>query len=182
MKKRIGKKTLASRDCWPCLPSIGGFCASGSKPDAMVARVVAPVHKSDGDSDPLAVSGGKETSKMGASQISNDAYAQALRESIERAGLFSGVTTDGSRYRLTSFIGKVDQPMFGLSLTVKMEVSYALKDSKSGNTVWTKDINSEYTATPGQAFAAVERLRLANEGAARENIRQALTEMAALTL
>jgi hypothetical protein len=159
---------------------IGG-CASGSKPDAMVAQVVAPVHKSDGDVS-IAVSGGKETTKMGASQISNEAFAQALRESIVKAGLFSSVAAEGTRYRLTSFIGKVDQPMFGFSFTVKMEVSYALKDSKSGNTVWTKDINSEYTATPGQAFAGVERLRLANEGAARENIRLALTEMAALTL
>ena len=161
--------------------ALAGGCASGSKPDAMVAQVVAPVHKSDGDVS-IAVSGGKETSKMGASQISNDAFAQALRESIEKAGLFSGVTTEGSRYRLTSFIGKVDQPVFGFSFTVKMEVSYSLKDTKSGSTVWTKDINSEYTATTSQAFAGVERLRLANEGAARENIRQALTEMAALTL
>jgi len=159
---------------------IGG-CASGSKPDAMVAQVVAPVHKNAGDVS-IAVSGGKETSKMGASQISNDAFAQALRESIEKAGLFSSVAADGARYRLTSFIGKVDQPTFGFSFTVKMEVSYALKDTKSGNTVWTKDINSEYTATPGQAFAGVQRLRLANEGAARENIRQALTEIGALTL
>jgi hypothetical protein len=159
---------------------IGG-CASGSKPDAMVAQIVAPVHKNDGDVS-IAVSGGKETSKMGASQISNDAFAQALRESIEKAGLFSSVAADGGRYRLTGFIGKVDQPMFGFSFTVKMEVSYALKDMKSGSTVWTKDINSEYTATAGQAFAGVERLRLANEGAARENIRLALTEMAGLTL
>src|SRR5258708_76900 len=114
---------------------IGG-CASGSKPDAMVAQVVAPVHKNDGDVS-IAVSGGKETSKMGASQISNDAFAQALRESIERAALFSNVATDGARYRLTSFIGKVDQPMFGFSFTVNMEVIYALEDTQSGSTVWT---------------------------------------------
>jgi hypothetical protein len=179
MKTRIGN-SLSVAGLLAAIALIGG-CASGSKPDAMVAQVVAPVHKSDGDVS-VAVSGGKETSKMGASQISNDAFAQALRESIEKAGLFSGVAADGGRYRLTSFIGKVDQPMFGFSLTVKMEVSYALKDTKSGSSVWTKDIKSEYTATPGQAFAAVERLRLANEGAARENIRQALTEMAALAL
>jgi hypothetical protein len=179
MKTKIGNR-LFSAGLLTAVALVGG-CASGSKPDAMVAQVVAPVHKSDGDVS-IAVSGGKETSKMGASQISNDAFAQALRESIEKAGLFSGVTTDASRYRLTGFIGKVDQPMFGLSFTVKMEVSYALKDTKSGSTVWTKDINSEYTATAGQAFAGVERLRLANEGAARENIRQALTDMAALTL
>jgi hypothetical protein len=158
-----------------------GGCASGSKPDAMVAQVVAPVHRSDGDVS-IAVSGGKETSKMGASQISDDAFAQALRDSIQKAGLFSSVAADGARYRLTAFIGKVDQPTFGFSFTVKMDVSYSLKDTKSGSTVWTKDINSEYTATTSQAFAGVERLRLANEGAARENIRQALTELGTLTL
>ena len=119
---------------------------------------------------------------MGASQISNDAFAQALRDSIGEAGLFSKVSPEGARYRLTSFIGKVDQPMLGFSFTVKMEVSYALKDTRSGNTVWTKDVNSEYTAKVSEAFAAVERLRLANEGAARENIRQAITDMTALTL
>jgi hypothetical protein len=83
---------------------------------------------------------------------------------------------------LTGFIGKVDQPMFGFSMTVKMEVSYTLKDIQSGKTVWTRDINSEYTAKASAAFAGVERLRLANEGAARENILQAVTEMAGLTL
>jgi hypothetical protein len=162
------------------IASISG-CATGSKPDAMVVQVVGPVHKSDGDVS-VAVSGGKETSKAGASQISNDAFGQALRDSIDKAGLFNKVSTDSARYRLTSFIGKVDQPMFGLSFTVKMEVSYTLKDTQSGNTVWTKDVNSEYTAKVGDAFAGVERLRLANEGAARENIRQAITDMAGLSL
>ena len=44
----------------------------------------------------------------------------------------------------------------------------------------TKDINSD-TAKASAAFAGVERLRLANEGAARENIRLAVTELAGLT-
>jgi hypothetical protein len=178
MKHTVRKIVLAGSIA--SIAAIGG-CATGSKPDAMVAQIVAPVHRSDGDVS-IAVSGGKETSKMGASQISNDAFAQALSDSIDKAALFAKVSTDGTRYRLTGFIGKVDQPMIGFSFTVKMEVSYALKDTKSGNTVWTKDINSEYTATVGAAFAGVERLRLANEGAARENIRQAVTEMAGLTL
>jgi hypothetical protein len=43
-------------------------------------------------------------------------------------------------------------------------------------------INTEYTATSGQAFTGVERLRLANAGVARENIRQMLTELGALAL
>jgi hypothetical protein len=156
-------------------------CAQGSKPDAMVVHVVAAAHKSDADVS-VAVSGGQETSKMGASQISDEAFTTALRGSIEEAGLFRKVSTEGARYRLTGFIGKVDQPIMGFSMTVKMEVSYTLKDMQSGTAVWTKDIQSEYTAKASAAFAGVERLRLANEGAARENIRQAITELEALTL
>ena len=178
MKHFVGKIIFAGFIA--SVAAISG-CATGSKPDAMVAQIVAPVHKSEGDVS-VAVSGGKETSKMGASQISDDAFAQALRDSIGKAGLFAKVSTEGARYRLTGFIGKVDQPMFGFSMTVKMEVSYTLKDTQSGNTVWTRDINSEYTAKASAAFAGVERLRLANEGAARENILQAVTEMAGLTL
>jgi len=177
--KNLGGKIIAG-GLLASIAAISG-CATPSKPDAMVVQVVAPVHKSAGDVS-IAVSGGKETSKMGASQISNDAFAQALRDSIDKAGLFNKVSSEGARYRLTSFIGKVDQPMIGFSFTVKMEVSYVLKDTQSGNTVWTKDVNSEYTAKVSEAFAGVERLRLANEGAARENIRQAITDMAALTL
>jgi hypothetical protein len=76
----------------------------------------------------------------------------------------------------------VDQPLLGFSMTVKMEVSYALVDTQSGKTLWSKSIESEYTAKASEAFAGVKRLRLANEGAARENIQQAITVMGTLTL
>jgi hypothetical protein len=72
--------------------------------------------------------------------------------------------------------------MMGFSMTVKMEVSYTLVDTTSGKAVWSKNIASEHTAKASEAFAGVTRLRLANEGAARDNIEQALTEMSALQL
>ncbi len=130
----------------------------------------------------MAVTGGKETNPLWTSQISSDAFAQALRDSIQKSGLFSSVTDGGANYKLNAFLGKVDQPMFGLSLTVKMEVSYTLVDTRSGKTVWQKDVASQYTAHPSEAFAAVKRLRLANEGAARANIQQALADMSTLSL
>lgn len=156
-------------------------CATASKSDAMVAPAVAVTHTSSSDVS-VAVSGGKETSKMGASQISDDAFAQALRDSITKAGLFKAVADTGGRYKLSAFIGKVDQPMMGFSMTVKMEVSYSLIDTASGKTVWTKNIASEHTAKPSEAFAGVTRLRLANEGAAKDNIQQALTELSTMQL
>ena len=156
-------------------------CATGAKPEAMVAEKVAVAHPSSSDVS-IVVSGGKATSSAGASQISDDAFAQALTDSITKSGLFRAVTASGGRYKLTAFIGKVDQPMMGFSMTVKMEVSYTLVDTEANKAIWSKNIPSEYTAKASAAFAGVERLRLANEGAAKANIQQAITEMAALQL
>jgi hypothetical protein len=156
-------------------------CATASKSEAMVAKPVAVTHASSGDVS-VAVSGGKDTSSMGASQISDDAFAQALRDSISQSGLFRAVASTGGRYKLSAFIGKVDQPMMGFSMTVKMEVSYTLVDTMSGKAVWSKNIASEYTAKATAAFAGTTRLRLANEGAAKDNIEQALTQMSSLPL
>jgi len=156
-------------------------CATASKSDAMVAESVAVNHTSSGDVS-VAVAGGKETTKMGASQISDDAFAQALRDSVAKSRLFKAVADTGGRYKLSAFIGKVDQPVMGFSMTVKMEVSYTLVDTASGKTVWAKNIASEHTAKPSEAFAGVTRLRLANEGAAKDNIQQALTELSTIQL
>jgi hypothetical protein len=161
--------------------SVLSGCATASKSDSMVASPVAVTHTSSSDVS-VVVSGGKETSKMGASQVSDDAFAQALRDSITKAGLFKSIAASGGRYKLSAFIGKVDQPMMGFSMTVKMEVSYSLVDTQSGKTVWAKNIASEHTAKPSEAFAGVKRLRLANEGAAKDNIQQALSEISTIQL
>jgi len=163
------------------MATLAGGCATPANSVAMVATPATSVHRIGADVA-VAVSGGSTTSSMGASQISDDAFAQALRDSIEKSALFAKVSASGARYKLTAFIGKVDQPLMGFSLTVKMEVSYSLADTQSNKTVWNQDIKSEYTAKTSEAFAAVKRLRLANEGAARENIQQAIAAMAALSL
>jgi len=156
-------------------------CATASRPDAMVATPATIVRHNDA-SVSVEVAGGKGTSAMGESQISNDAFAQALRDSIQKSGLFSAVADSGANYKLTAFIGKMDQPMFGFAMTVKMEVSYTLVDTRSGKTVWQKDVASQYTAHPSDAFVGTTRLRLANEGAARANIQQALADLSTVSL
>jgi hypothetical protein len=75
----------------------------------------------------------------------------------------------------------MEQPSFGLSFTVKLEAGWSLKRA-DGSVVWQESIKSEHTSTPGDAFAAVERLRLATEGAAKENIAQGLSKISALKL
>lgn len=46
-----------------------------------------------------------------------------------------------------------------------------LKDTQSGNTVLDETIVAGYTATVGDAFPGVERLRFANEGSAKKIFR-----------
>jgi hypothetical protein len=55
-----------------------------------------------------------------------------------------------------------------------------LIDAESGQEVLREMLTSEYTATVGQAFYGVERLKIANEGVARENIRLLLSRIASL--
>jgi hypothetical protein len=156
-------------------------CATPTRPDAMVATPTSPVHKSASDIS-VAVAGGRETSKAGASQISDEAFVQALRESIEKSGLFGKTSTGAARYKLAAFIGRVEQPSFGFSMTVTMEVSYSLTDTQSNKAVWTQNVSSTHTTPAGEAFAGVTRLRLATEGAAKDNIADTIAKISALNL
>jgi hypothetical protein len=53
---------------------------------------------------------------------------------------------------------------------------------KTGNAVMKESIKSSHTASAGEAFAAVTRIRMAVEGAAEDNIRQGLQKIANLPL
>ena len=59
--------------------------------------------------------------------------------------------------------------MFGVSLKVEMTVRYNVIDS-NGRIRLDRTIDSVYTAAFSESLIGVERLRKANEGAARDNI------------
>jgi hypothetical protein len=172
----IGPLAVAVMLCW-------SGCAAPTQTSAMVGvPQLGSVHQSP-SSLAVSVMGGRETSAVGASQISNQDFAQALKDSIGAAGLFSKIgAVDGSRYQLNAFISRLNQPMMGFSMTVTMEVSYTLVDSQAKKTIWEQSITSEHTASAGEAFAGVTRLRLATEGAARQNIESLIRELAKLNL
>lgn len=159
-----------------------GGCATPSKSTEMVAALAAPVTKHP-QTLSVKVSGGSETSKMGASKISDDDFAEAIRASITQAGLFSKISpAEASDYNLDVQIVRLDQPMVGLAMTVTMEATWRLTKRNNQQVVWQKAVVTPFTAKMGDAFAGVTRLRLANEGAARENIKEAIGQMGALTL
>lgn len=159
-----------------------GGCASPAGTKAMVSDSAHVVHK-----HPYSVSvrtaGGRETSSIGTTQISDEAFANALTESISATRVFSSVVQgNDADYLLSVAVVEVEQPMFGFDLRVNLEAGWSLTELKSGKVVWKNSIKSTYAAGVGDAFVAVERLRLATEGAARENIRQGLQELSQLSL
>ena len=157
-------------------------CSAPSQPKAMVAVPEGELHHSR-DTVSVIVAGGKATSSTGPSQISDQDFAQALRESIEKSGLFAkALGAPGGAYRLEAYIGQLSQPVIGFDMTVTMEVGYVLTDTRSKKAVWKKSLASTYTATTKDSIVGATRLQMANEGAARLNIRQAITEMSKLDL
>jgi len=159
-----------------------GGCATPATYDAMVP-VTFETAKQHQKTVNVGVTGGQETETTGKPQISNAALTQALVESITKSKVFSRVIQDkGVDYQLMVTLFSMEQPSFGFSFTVKMEAGWTLKRVDTGATVWQKSIQSEHTVGAGEAFAGVVRLRMATEGAARQNIALGLSEISKLNL
>jgi hypothetical protein len=67
-------------------------------------------------------------------------------------------------------------------MTTVMTVLWSLSRNDTRETVWQALIESQHTATAGEAFAGVVRVRKATEGAARENIEAAIQQLAGAAL
>jgi hypothetical protein len=154
-----------------------GGCAAPMTHENMVPQTIASAKKHPGTVS-IDVSGGAGEGL----KVSNDTLKKALTESIEKSQTFSKVIEGSSgNYLLTVAISNLQQPSFGGAFTVKMEAGWTLKRA-SGQTVWQESIQSESTATMGDSVVAVTRLRLATEGAARNNIAAGLGKIGQLNL
>lgn len=121
------------------------------------------------------VTGGSDTNPMWMSKVSNEDFKKALEDSLRSTRLHNGGVP--ARYQLDATLLKLDQPMFGLDLTVTCAAQYDLIETGSGTRVFTKTITTPFTARVSDSFLAIERLRIANEGAVRENIQLFLREI-----
>ena len=149
-------------------------CASGATVAGMtsVKTFDAAKHHMPAKIQVAPAEGGNTTNPLWTSQVDSKSFEEALKASLQNNGLLA---PDSGTYVLKSTLHELDQQLFGLDLTVKAAVFYVLKDSLSGKDIFQETINSSHTATFSDAFAAIKRLRLANEGAIRKNI-EALIE------
>lgn len=124
--------------------------------------------------------GGSTTLPFWKSKISDENFTLAVKDSIIDANLFEKIEeTLGDNWNLKIEIVEVDQPHFGTTFKVNTKVKYTLR--KKDEIIKETLIDVAGEATMSDAFVGVVRLRLANENAARANIRKFLEEISTIT-
>jgi hypothetical protein len=157
-------------------------CATPANRDNM-AVPAASVSKHYPYSVAVDAKGGSETGAMDSSNISNADFKAAIEQSIVQTSLFKNVVQGkNGDYDLTVSVTQISKPMFGASFTVDLETAWSLVKTSDKSYVLRKVIKSSHTATMGDALVGATRLRLAVEGAARDNIAQGLKAIADLNL
>lgn len=157
-------------------------CSSSATREAMVASDVQIAKKHD-RSVSVRTGGGAETTAMDSSNVADADLKAAIEDSITKTKVFKSVLQGkDADYDLAVSIVKLDKPVFGLTFTVNMEATWVLVKQSDKSVAMKKSIQSSSTATFSDAAVAVTRLRLAVEGAAKQNIEQGLQAIAALSL
>ena len=78
---------------------------------------------------------------------------------------------------LTAHLIELEQPLAGFDVEVTSTVQYVVTRRSDGVVVLDETIVTPYTEDFSSTFLAVERLRLANEGAIRRNIETFITTL-----
>lgn len=124
------------------------------------------------------VQGGKNTNPLWTSQVSAEDFQKALEISLKESGYLS--QDKSTTYALTANLKRVKQPLFGFDMKVTSSVNYRLDEVQKDKTLLNGDLDAAFTATVSDAFVGVERLRLANEGSIKENIKILIEKLAQL--
>lgn len=155
-------------------------CASPARPEAMAVAVAASQSAQPGQRGyhqitVTSVGGGQDTNPLWMSNVSGADFQTALEESLRRANYLADGT---GPLRLAVILEEVRQPMAGFDMTVTSRARYRLTDA-SGTVLFEESISASGTGTMGEAFAGVERLRIANEKSIQANLDAFLTRLTA---
>jgi hypothetical protein len=156
-------------------------CASGARTGAMTTGVTpdsiiapnAPVRNAIVVGD---VTGGSETSPIWKSEVSTENFRAALEQSLQLNVMLALKT---GRYRLDAELLDLEQPFAGFDMEVTAHIHYKITELASNRVVFDETIVTPHTTDMSDAFLGVERLRLANEGAVRDNIHTLIAKIIA---
>jgi len=150
-------------------------CTQGAKAVAMVPTDTAPVAADNKYRERVkiaSVTGGEETSPLWISEISNADFRNALESAISLAKFKNAVGDLSLKVELL----EIDQPLIGISMTVGSTIRYTIMDASQA-VIFSETVQASHTAEFSESFLGNERLRLANEGSARANIREFLKRL-----
>ena len=125
------------------------------------------------------VGGGEETNPALVSKVDNAALADAVRRALKMSGLL-GNSPDHAPWRLKVFLVELKYPGTGFTTTVDSFVRYTLIRAADKATAFDDIVTASFTATVGDVYVGIERLKVANEGAIRANIQAFLTRLSSL--
>ena len=121
----------------------------------------------------------------GTDAIPGPAFRQALADAVTMSRVFSRVAPSGP-YVLSVTVSRLEVPEsrfnVNLSPTVRMEAAWILRRADTRAPVWQATVRSQSTSAPADTLDGKARLRMAIEGAARENIALGLERLGKLTL
>ena len=123
------------------------------------------------DTVTVSVENGREFNPMQLPKLSNEALGTAVKNAIKESRLFSQILPSGGRYALDLYVVNVSQPYAGREMTAGVEIAWTLKEVPSDIVVWKESIQTQKTVTQEEASMAIERLKLATQSAAKENIK-----------
>jgi hypothetical protein len=175
-KKLLGTITLAV-----AAAALAG-CAAPAHKENMAASATAATKKLP-YSVRVEAKGGSETGAMDSSNVSNGDLKSAIESSIAKSSLFKAVVQgkDGD-YELTVTVVHLAKPMFGGAFTVTLETGWSLIKVSDKSVAMRKAVQSSHTAELSDSLVGVTRLRLAVEGAVRNNITQGLQAISELPI
>ena len=163
-------------------PLLASGCATPAVSEAMIPET-ANVEKTHPYSVNVEVTGGRATEPTGMPQIANEAFDEAITETLEKTRAFARIHDDKTgNYELSVIIFDVRHPASYDSATVTIETGWTLTNRLTGEIVWQKALRSTYTASIDSDLTAVGRMRKATEGAAKDTIKQGVTEITRLDL
>ncbi|MBL3572517.1 hypothetical protein JMK10_07185 [Rhodovulum sulfidophilum] len=160
---------MARRSLLAALPLLFlGACVQTGPMGSMAPGVIGPVAPGSiwaGRIGRVTGSDGMVANPLWTAEFSEPGFRSDLASSLTRAGIL----TPGGANRLNADVESVTQPQTGTKVQVTMVVHYTIHDA-TGRTLFDQTVTTSYTSPLGQAVRGIDRLRIASENAARDNI------------
>lgn len=157
------------------LGGLVGACASAARSTALVSEVTSATLVKE--SSPLyravsvgEVTGGEETTLISKSKLSNASFRSALSTSLDVIGALKGDLFGGAPLIVEAEIEEIKQPNLQISFTAYARIKYKVFAAQDGKQLFSRTVSSKARVKITESVVREERIRLATEGAARNNL------------